>query len=278
MIKAKVLYFPRSEEVKYKTSLLKLVYFIEKEVKRLIYPVLNNHYKRQDSLNYDGFIEDIELLLVDIKELSDAEVLVMIGSLSYRAKKIREFVTKGVINSLKGLLSVKTEPVIGVDIFKSIGNESLDEIARSWAVTNSRLIKSIPETMLNDVSFIIQTGFREGTGIYDLKNQIQTKFGVAENRAKLIARDQVAKLNSNYIRDEHAKLGITQYEWVTSDDERVRESHKVMNGKICQWDSDLTYKNMPNDSQVRHRSSIRGVEKQFGEDFQCRCTCRAIID
>ena len=109
MIKAKVLYFPRSEEVKYKTSLLKLVYFIEKEVKRLIYPVLNNHYKRQDSLNYDGFIEDIELLLIDIKERSDAEVLVMIGSLSYRAKKIREFVTKGVINSLKGLLSVKTE-------------------------------------------------------------------------------------------------------------------------------------------------------------------------
>ena len=112
MIKAKVLYFPRSEEVKYKTSLLKLVYFIEKEVKRLIYPVLNNHYKRQDSLNYDGFIEDIELLLIDIKERSDAEVLVMIGSLSHRAKKIREFVTNGVINSLKGLLSIKTELLV----------------------------------------------------------------------------------------------------------------------------------------------------------------------
>lgn len=277
MIKAKVLYFPRSEEIKYKTSLLKLVYFIEKEVKRLIYPVLNNHYKRQDSINYDGFIEDIELLLVDIKEQSDTEVSVLIGGLSYRAKKIREFVTRGVVNSLKGLLRVETEPIIGVDIFKSLGNESLDEIANSWAVTNSRLIKSIPETMLNDVSLIIQTGFREGTGIYDLKNQIQTKFGVAENRARLIARDQVAKLNSNYIRDEHAKLGITEYEWVTSDDERVRESHKVMNGKICQWNSDLTYKNDINSKVLLHRSSIRGVEKQFGEDFQCRCTCRAII-
>lgn len=278
MIKAKVLYFPRSEEIKYRTSLLKLVYFIEKEVKRLIYPVLNNYYKREDSLNSDGFIEDIEVLLLDIKERSNIEVLVLTGSLSYRAKKIKEFVTKGVINSLKGLLSVKTEPLIGVDIFKSLGNESLDEIARSWVITNSRLIKSIPETMLNDVSLIIQTGFREGTGIYDLKTQIQTKFGIAENRAKLIARDQVAKLNSNYIRDEHGKLGITEYEWVTSDDERVRDSHKVMNGKICQWDSDITYKNNVNDSLLRHRSSIRGVEKQFGEDFQCRCTCRAIIE
>lgn len=278
MIKAKILYFPRSEEIKYRTSLLKLVYFIEKEVKRLIYPVLNNYYKREDSLNSDGFIEDIEVLLLDIKERSNIEVLVLTGSLSYRAKKIKEFVTKGVINSLKGLLSVKTEPLIGVDIFKSLGNESLDEIARSWVITNSRLIKSIPETMLNDVSLIIQTGFREGTGIYDLKTQIQTKFGIAENRAKLIARDQVAKLNSNYIRDEHGKLGITEYEWVTSDDERVRDSHKVMNGKICQWDSDITYKNNVNDSLLRHRSSIRGVEKQFGEDFQCRCTCRAIIE
>ncbi len=277
MIKAKVLYSPRSEEIKYRTSLLKLVYFIEKEVKRLIYPVLNNYYKREDSLNSDGFIEDIEVLLLDIKERSNIEVLVLTGSLSYRAKKIKEFVTKGVINSLKGLLSVKTEPLIGVDIFKSLGNESLDEIARSWVITNSRLIKSIPETMLNDVSLIIQTGFREGTGIYDLKTQIQTKFGIAENRAKLIARDQVAKLNSNYIRDEHGKLGITEYEWVTSDDERVRDSHKVMNGKICQWDSDITYKNNVNDSLLRHRSSIKGVEKQFGEDFQCRCTCRAII-
>lgn len=278
MIKAKVLYFPRSEEIKYRTSLLKLVYFIEKEVKRLVYPVLNNRYKRQDSINYDGFIEDIELLLIEIKELSNSEVLVLIGGLSYRAKKIREFVTKGVINSLKGLLSVKTEPVIGVDIFKSLGNESIDEIARSWAITNSRLIKSIPETMLNDISLIIQTGFREGTGIYDLKTQIQSKFGIAENRARLIARDQVAKLNSNYIRDEHSKLGITEYEWVTSDDERVRDSHKVMNGKICQWDNDLTYKNTMTDNLIRHRSSIKGVEKQFGEDFQCRCTCRAIIE
>lgn len=278
MLLAKVLYFPKQEEAKYRAALLSLVHYVERQVKTIIYPMLNNYYARKDSSNYDGFVEDIEKLLIEIKDSVNSETLVLIGSLSYRARKIRDFTIRGVFNSLQGLISVKPEPIIGVDIFKSIGNETLDEISKSWSATNARLIKSIPEKMLDDVSLVIQTAFREGTSITDLKTEIVSKFGSAENRARLIARDQVAKLNSNYIRAEHAKLGITQYKWVTSQDERVRDSHKVMDGKICQWDDDTTYKNVFSDKLWKHRISIRGVEKQFGEDFQCRCTCRAIID
>ena len=53
-------------------------------------------------------------------------------------------------------------------------------------------------------------------------------------------------------------LGITQYIWRTSRDERVRESHLVLEGKTFSWDS-------PPD--VGHP----------GQDINCRCTAEPVI-
>jgi SPP1 gp7 family putative phage head morphogenesis protein len=277
MIEAKVIHYPKYEEIKYKVALLKYVNFIEKQIKLLLYPVFDTWVKREDNIRLDDFSDDIEEQLSKVKNIVNIEAVILINRLIKRAREVTGFTTRQVVNSFKGLLTVQVEPLLGVDIFNSPLNLTLNELVNSWAITNSRLIKSIPETMLNDVSMVIQTGFRAGSSINYIKDQIKNKFGIAENRARLIARDQIGKLHSNVIRDEHLKIGITQYKWLTSQDERVRLSHKVMSNKICQWSNETTYKNNVEDKNWNMRSSIGGVQKQVGEDFQCRCSPIAIL-
>ena len=75
-----------------------------------------------------------------------------------------------------------------------------------------------------------------GGNLKDLAQKIRQIGGVTENRAKLIARDQTAKLNSSLTQAQHESLGVTHYRWSTSKDERVRESHAENEGQIFSWD------------------------------------------
>ncbi|MCK4520973.1 MAG: minor capsid protein, partial [Nanoarchaeota archaeon] len=78
-------------------------------------------------------------------------------------------------------------------------------------------------------------------------------------RVKLIARDQISKLNGDLNQQRQNDLGVRRYRWRTSRDERVRESHVVKEGNIYQW-------NKP-PADTGHPS----------EDYNCRCYAEAII-
>lgn len=100
----------------------------------------------------------------------------------------------------------------------------------------------------------LTTGSRESL-IADIQ-KIQKK---SRNRAKLIARDQTNKLYGALNQARQQSLGIEEYEWVTSKDDRVRPDHASKNGKIFKWDDPPKDTGHP------------------GEDIQCRCIARPII-
>ena len=52
---------------------------------------------------------------------------------------------------------------------------------------------------------------------------------------ELIARDQLGKLHGQINRRKQESLGIDEYEWETSHDERVRESRRERQGKVFSW-------------------------------------------
>ena len=103
---------------------------------------------------------------------------------------------------------------------------------------------------------------------------------MTESRARLIARDQVSKLNGQITQGRNQALGLDLYVWSDSSDERVRESHDVMDGKVCRWDDPTVYADTVEDAQAgrwKSRASIGGVDQHPGQDFQCRCVSRAVI-
>ena len=281
MLQSKVVHYPKSQEISYKVALLKYVYFIEKNINNILIPVVKdmpNTFNKDNlyEIRYDDFSDDIEEALEQIRILVKPYRDLLIATLPARFRKLTLFTTKQVANSLSDVVSVKVSEDLTTNIFINSLRPNLQELVKSATLTNARLITSIEGKFLDDVAILIQDSYRSGLSANSISKQIKNKFGVTENRARLIARDQIGKLHSDIVRDEHLSLGITEYKWLTSNDERVRASHKVLNEKICSWYDPTIYKDSVDDKKWKKRSSIGGVEKHPGQDY-CRCDEIAIL-
>lgn len=131
---------------------------------------------------------------------------------------------------------------------------------------NIRLIKTIPEQHFAQIEQALMRHFAGQTT--SLADDIGRIYEVSAKRAEVIARDQSNKLAAA-INEQRAKaLGSTEYVWRTQEDERVRHSHAVLNGKTFSWDKPpLVGTNKDGSPKNCHPS----------EDFNCRCFASPII-
>ena len=126
----------------------------------------------------------------------------------------------------------------GVDLQGYLYNSGkVAEKLEQLTTANVLLIKSIPSQYLDKIQATVMQAQVKGTLTKDLAKQIKEIGGVTEKRAKLIARDQSAKINATLTRARHEEMGVTQYIWSTSGDERVRDSHAENDGKVFSYDN-----------------------------------------
>ena len=166
--------------------------------------------------------------------------------------------TKGeVISGSTERLSLR--PMLEIDLF---GNEPwlLDQLA-AYNRQISSLIKSLSEEQVSKISGAVLRAMQSGDSWKDVSQEIQKGIGICERRANLIARDQIGKLNGALTRHRQLDVGITQYVWRTSMDERVRPTHKANEGKVFSW------RNAPANTGHNHP----------GGDYQCRCTAEPVV-
>ena len=277
MKKSQVMHYPKGLEISYKVELLKLIDAIEIEFYKEIDFLLDEPF------NGDHFTDDVELFFEKLSVFSKEREFVTIAILVPLLANVVRLANNQVKQSFnnKDLLDSSLIDDIEdnkVNLANILPIRELNELLRSSISINTNLIKSIPIKLLDDLSYVIEDGYRVGASLQEIKNSIVNKFNISKNRAVVIARTEIAKLHSNTIRDEYLKFGIENYEWYTANDERVRSSHKVLNKKICSWKDSSIYKDNIQDKQWKKRSSIFATEKQVGEDIQCRCSIIAIIE
>jgi SPP1 gp7 family putative phage head morphogenesis protein len=107
---------------------------------------------------------------------------------------------------------------------------------RAWARENARLIRSVDERLLDEVAAVVSEGVEAGKRTETIAGELARRLEVSESRARLIARDQVGKLNAAVTQERLKAAGATAYRWSTSRDERVRPSHAALEGKVFAWD------------------------------------------
>ncbi len=149
----------------------------------------------------------------------------------------------------------------------------------SWSREQVTLITKASQDMLDTVARRIREGVKAGKSARQVTALINADLpGISYRRARIIARDQTAKLNSALTQGRMADAGIETYIWSTSEDERVRgnptglypkalPSHYVMNGKICRWDDPTVW--LENGEWVK-----RAVDAPYfhpGMAIMCRC-------
>lgn len=129
---------------------------------------------------------------------------------------------------------------------------------------NVGLIRSLADDQLNQISDILDDGFKEGKRVETIRKEIEERFSVARSKADLLARDQVLKLNADMAQARQVAAGITEYTWSASGDERVRELHADLDGTRQSWD----------DPPV---TSEDGETNHPGQDYQCRCVAIPVL-
>lgn len=154
---------------------------------------------------------------------------------------------------------------LGIDILEDYYSGGFyKEALEKWVSENVDLIKAVPNSSLGKMKELIYESYMNGKTTTSIVKGIQKQYGMDKRHARLIARDQTAKLNAAITQHQQADAGVSKYEWSTSGDRRVRRSHQRLNGHIFSW-------NDPPETDGGRRCHP-------GEDYQCRCCALPVFD
>ena len=200
----------------------------------------------EDIPESSGWFEDLRVWLVGLVGYTSADrVLLSIKQIMASADRFNRKQFYAVFRS-----------VFGVDVFTT--EPFLADLLAAWEAENIKLIKSIPSQYLDQLHGKIVAAVRAGVPSKDLANVVRATFDIPRRRAKLIARDQIGKLNGQLTMERQKNIGVTHYVWRTSLDERVREEHRHREGEQFSWD------NPPEDGHP-------------GNPINCRCSAEAVF-
>lgn len=141
-----------------------------------------------------------------------------------------------------------------------------------WVDENVSLIKSIPTETLGDMRKIIKKGFLGGKSTTSIMKEIEHSYKIEKCRARLIARDQIGKLNADVTEAQQRDAGIEEYIWDDCGDNRVRKCHKELNGQRFRWDDppEMWY-------ETKKGRVMTGRRCHPGQDYRCRCRAKPVF-
>ena len=174
----------------------------------------------------------------------------MIGNTNTNAKKN--------VKKVAEVVDINVEPLLRDDHLNPYFQNVVDE--------NVALIRSIPENSMASFKNALTNAITQDLHNSTISEIIQKNFGTTRAKARLIARDQVGKLNGKLTQYRQEQLGGKRYVWRTSEDERVRKDHERLDGKTFFWDK----------PPVINRST--GARGNPGQDIQCRCHAEMVLE
>ena len=140
----------------------------------------------------------------------------------------------------------------------AIRPEVSDEALRDFRTTLARRYEESIGEHLEFVERVTVEGVKDGRRAADIAEQFAERSEAAQTKLELLARDTLGTLKSFQDVERMQKLGVERYRWLTSEDERVRDTHAALNGSIQRFDQPPL---------VGHP----------GEDWMCRCVEQPLI-
>lgn len=127
-------------------------------------------------------------------------------------------------------------------------------------------IKGFAEHEIQEIRKLTQANLAQGARVDRLARIIEAQYGVAKRRAAFIAENETSLAVAKFREIRYKDIGVRSYIWSTSQDERVRASHRELEAKVFSWDSPPI---------VDPSTGRRGHP---GEDFNCRCVAIPIVN
>lgn len=265
--------YPYSAEREYQRIVGAYVKCLNSELKKSL-PSLMKMYGRtlQDRARFD---DSANLRRETEEEFQKISARLEKQLSKYELDKLIEKVGKSTKNAAYREWKRIIKITLGINLMDDYYNgEFYALMLKQWADENVRRIKTIPYDTIGELESLIFDSYTNGVPVRKLQEAIQTRYNIAKQHARAIARDQIASLNACVTKAQQTDAGVKKYRWSTSNDQRVRECHKELNGKVFSWD---------NPPEMWYRSKLRGkvmVGRSChpGEDIGCRCVAIPIFD
>ena len=249
---------PKMEAVEYFKQLNKLAKAMRKDILNELIPALK---ALESQYTMDGYADQLSQLIGRLALKYD-------NVASLAAKPTAQTMVKSVAGKNQKAFNKLVDKAVGVDLTGILVDEGLEDFLEAQVNKNVTLIKSIPSEYFKSIETVVMNGTANGLRWQQMAREIggikdiSSVNGKLMNKVKLIARNETSNINASINKRRQENLGVTEFKWVTSADERVRGSHAKLNGKIFSWD------NLP---------VVDGVKTSPGQPINCRCVAVPVI-
>lgn len=145
-------------------------------------------------------------------------------------------------------------------------NTLMQDLIKKQAVESANLVKGIQETAAEKLSQKISDAYHAGKTKDEITGIVQKTLKVSEGRAGGIARDQTQKLSNTINRERQKNIGVSKFTWRTVQDNRVRDTHKKLEGEVFDWETGA-------------QGLLDMPKSKFpGDDINCRCWAEPFED
>lgn len=137
---------------------------------------------------------------------------------------------------------------------------------------NAELISSVPADIAKRISAraaeLHQVGARPAAIAREIRAWAPR---LAKSRIQLIARTEISGAETDLTRARSERIGIDWYQWQTSEDQRVRPSHRNMDGVLVAWNDPPAP-----EALIQEKSTLGHYH--CGKCPNCRCAALPLAD
>lgn len=212
---------PNDVERRYRAQLRALVRQISRQVRERVLPILkHSNYTQDAAYTRDSWSERVNAELDRIAEEYAA------ASFGEQVRRMASVVVLEANRQTTDAFIQSVRRAVGVDFRAVLSERGMAEFLNAAVAENIGLIDSLPSEMIKSMRTALLQGAMDGNSITSITRQIQRQTGIADRRARFIARDQLAKISGQVVERRQEQAGIRYWRWVTSNDERVGSDHR----------------------------------------------------
>ena len=215
----------------------------------------------------DPFLLDLQRRLARVTALNQAYAAMNAGLAAWQLQPVAGVpisVISEALRQVSGYNRTKMlsafRAALGVDIRLYLQEASVQELIRQRIVENTNLIRTLAPRAVESLREKMQVEFFDRP--FDqqrLSELVRAEGRLSAGRVRVITRDQTSKLNGQLNQQRQQSVGVIEYYWRGSEDERERPTHVANNNRVFRWDSPPIETGPP------------------GADILCRCSAEPII-
>lgn len=207
-------------------------------------------YQQQSAIVTDATPAEIRSIIAEVAADADNTLIYQTAKLGKWVRRVGTWNGEKTISAMQSATGVEIRPYMRlIDIQPQLDMAIRDNVA---------MFKNINVATRERIEYIMADAIVNRRNKLYVTKALSKALGISQRRARNAAGDQLHKLNAQLTSIRNQELGISHFQWVTREDEKVRHLHRTYNKKIYRWDKP------PSD----------GIP---GWPINCRCSARSVF-